>query len=430
MRLPDLVRVRQRFPASPAIDVASHLTEQLDDMALAGRIDPGAHVALTAGSRGVSDIVPTLRTLAEYVRTAGGSPFVVPCMGSHGGAAAEGQAEVLRSLGVTEESVGAPVISTMDVVEAGDSRLGAPVWVARDLAQADAVIVVNRVKPHTDFFGPIESGLVKMLVIGAGKHRGAAEAHRLAVRHGFPAVLDDYARVVLARIPALCGVALIEDQHEETVEVHVLEATEIIPREPALLERAKELMPSLPFDTLDCLIIDEIGKEISGAGMDLKIVGRIDLSGSPSPHKPRITRIVVRDLSEASHGNAIGIGTADFTTARLLADVDREATAVNCITSTAPESARLPIAFDRDVEAVEAAYATCGAASPDEFSLVWIRNTLCLEELMISTALLPQLSSNRGLEIIGEQFVFPTGDDGTLAPTWGWAQHETAIGDR
>ncbi len=310
VRLPDLVRVRQRFPVRPAIDVAARLGEQLDTLDLAGRLDPGARVALTAGSRGVRDIVPTLRTLAARVRAAGGEPFVVPCMGSHGGATGEGQMEVLRSLGVTEDSVGAPVRSSMEVTRAGESRFGAPVWVAEDLALADAVIVVNRVKPHTDFYGPIESGLVKMLVIGAGKHAGAAEAHRLALRHGFPAVLEEHARVALGRLPVLCGVALIEDEAEKTAEVHVLEADEIISREPSLLERAKALMPALPFDTFDCLIVDRIGKEISGNGMDSKIVGRVVPSGDPPGTRPSITRIVVRDLTEASHGKALGIGSA------------------------------------------------------------------------------------------------------------------------
>lgn len=418
VRLPDLVRVRQRFPAHPAIDVVARLREQLDAMDLAGRITPGARVALTAGSRGVRDIVPVLRTLAARVRAAGGSPFVVPCMGSHGGATAEGQAEVLRSLGVTEDGVGAPVVSSMDVVPAGECRFGAPVWVARDLAQADAVIVVNRVKAHTDFFGPIESGLVKMLVIGVGKRAGAAEAHRLTIRHGFPAVLEEHARVTLAYLPVLCGVALIEDQTEQTVGVHVLEAGDIITREPALLERALDLMPSLPFDALDCLIVDEMGKEISGNGMDSKIIGRVDPSGSPSPQGPRIIRIVVRDLTHASHGNALGIGSADFTTKRLLAAIDEEATTINCVTSMAPEAARLPIAFERDVDAVRAAYATCGAASPDEFSLAWIRNTLCLEELLISTALLKAARSNERLEVLGAPFVFPARRDGALAPAW------------
>jgi hypothetical protein len=421
VHLPDLVRVRQRYPVHPAIDVEAHLSEQLDKIDLAGRISAGARVALTAGSRGVRDIVPVLRTLAARVRAAGGVPFVVPSMGSHGGATAEGQAEVLRSLGVTEGSVNAPVVSSMEVTHAADSRFGAPVWVAQDLARADAVIVVNRVKPHTDFYGPIESGLIKMLVIGAGKHAGAAEAHRLAIRHGFPAVLEEHARVALAHLPVLCGVALIEDQTEKTVQVHVLEARDIITREPALLERAKRLMPSIPFAALDCLIVDEIGKEISGNGMDSKIIGRVDPAGSVSSQEPRIVRVVVRDLTPASHGNAIGIGSADFTTTRLLAAVDQEVTAVNCVTSMSPEAARLPIAFARDADAVRAAYTTCGAASPEEFSLAWIRNTLCLEELLISTALLPQAHAYEHLQILGAPFAFPAGPEGALDPAWGRA---------
>ncbi|MBN2205059.1 MAG: DUF362 domain-containing protein [Thermoleophilia bacterium] len=428
--LPDLVRVRQRFPSHPQIDVVASLARQLDAIDLAGRIAPGSRVALTAGSRGIRDLVPVLGTLAAHVRSAGGEPFVVPCMGSHGGATGEGQTEVLRALGVTEDAVGAPIVSSTGVTHAGESRFGAPVWVAEDLARADAVIVVNRVKPHTDFTGPIESGLVKMLVIGVGKQAGAAEAHRLAVRHGFPAVLKDHARITLARLPVVCGVALIEDQSEHTAEVHVLEADEIIAREPALLDRARALMPSLPFDALDCLIVDRIGKEISGNGMDSKIVGRLLPSDGPHSGAPRITRIVVRDLTPGSHGNAIGIGAADFTTTRLLAAMDDEATAVNCITSLSPEAARAPIAFARDADAVQAAYATSGAASPDEFSLAWVRDTLSLEELLVSSALVPQARADERLEILGEPFACPVRPDGTLSPEWGWAQHTDATGGR
>jgi hypothetical protein len=420
--LPDLARVRHRFPSRPAIDVVARLGEGLDALDVAGRIAPGARVALTAGSRGVRDVVPVLRTLADFIRRAGGAPFVVPCMGSHGGATAEGQAEMLHSLGVTEEAVGAPILSSMEVTSAGESRFGSPVWVAEDLARADAVIVVNRVKPHTDFHGPIESGLVKMLVIGAGKHAGAAEAHRLALRHGFPAVLEEHARVSLGSLPVLCGVALIEDEAERTAEIHVLEAGEIVAREPSLLARARELMPSLPFDALDCLIVDRMGKEISGNGMDSKIIGRVVPSGDPPGTTPRITRIVVRDLTPGSHGNAIGIGAADFTTSRLLAAVDRDATAVNSITSATPEAARSPIAFDRDTDAVRAAFATCGAATTDAFTLAWIRDTLSLEELLVSTALLPQVESAGRLEVIGEPFPFPAEVDGTLSPAWGWSR--------
>jgi len=421
VRLPDLVRVRQRFEAPRLDDVEGRLRELLAGSTLASRLAPGARVALTAGSRGVRDLVPVLRTVADFVRSAGGEPFLVPCMGSHGGATAEGQEAALGSLGVDAATVGAPVVSSMDVVAAGTSRFGAPVWVARDLAEADAVLVVNRVKPHTDFRGPVESGLAKMLVIGAGKQRGAEEAHRLAVRHGFPAVLEEYAGVVLARIPVVGGVAIVENQREETAELYVLDAAEMLEREPAILGRARALTPSLPFDDLDCLLVDRIGKEISGAGLDTNVIGRVGGRNGPPSQRPRIARIVVRDLTPASHGNAIGIGMADFTTTRLIDAVDREATAVNSITSMGPEDARLPIAFARDVEAVEAAYATCGAASTAEFSLAWIRDTLALEELLVSTALLPAARADEGLEVLGEPFPFPIAADGSLTPGWGRA---------
>jgi len=418
VRLPDLVRVRRRFEAPLLDDVAGRLDALLADFGLSEHIAPGARVALTAGSRGVRDIVPVLRTVAAHVRRAGGAPFLVPCMGSHGGATAAGQAEVLASLGVTEETVGAPVVSSMDVVPAGESRFGTPVWVARDLAEAGAVVAVNRVKPHTDFRGPVESGLVKMLVIGAGKHRGAAEAHRVALRHGFPAVLEEYACLALATLPVIGGIAVIENQRDETAELHVLGADDFFTREPELLERARRLTLSLPFDEIDCLVVDEMGKDISGAGLDTNVIGRMSSRCGAAAERPRITRIVVRDLTAASHGNAIGIGMADFTTTRLLAAVDREATAVNCVTSMGPEDGRLPIAFERDVEAVEAAFATSGAASTAEFSLVWIRNTLALEELLVSTALLPVVRADASLEVLGAPLPFPAGNDGSLAPEW------------
>jgi len=415
---PDLIRVRQRFEAPEIGDAGRGLDQRLDGIAFADRVRDGARVALTAGSRGIRDLVPVLRALARRVRDAGGEPFVVPCMGSHGGATAEGQAGVLSSLGVTESTVGAPVVSSLDVVQAGTSRFGTPVWVARDLDDADGVIVVNRVKLHTDFTGPFESGLIKMLVIGAGKHRGAAEAHRLTVRHGFPPVLEEYARIVLARLPVICGVALIENQLDVTAELHVLEPAEIIEREPALLERARALMPSLPFESFDCLLVDEMGKEISGAGLDTNIIGRNSILGASPPERPRIARVVVRDLTPASHGNAIGIGMADFTTERLLASVDRAATAVNCITSMAPEDARLPIGFDRDADAVEAAFHTSGSPCPEDFTLVWIPNTLALEEMFVSTALLPAARAHPTLDVVGEPFPFPVTSDGMLAPPW------------
>jgi len=416
--LPQMMRVSQHFDAPHLSDVPGRVVELLAGFGLKGRIQEGSRVAITAGSRGIADLVPILRTIIGEVRVAGGHPFLVPCMGSHGGGTAAGQVEVLDALGVAESRVGAPVISSMDVLELGRSRLGAPVWISRDLAAADAIIVVNRVKPHTDFTGPIESGIAKMLVIGMGKHRGAAEAHRLTVRHGYSAVISECTSLILARLPVLCAVAIIENQLEETAHVHLLEPDEILKREPELLERARALMPLLPFDRLDCLIVDEIGKEISGAGMDSNLIGRLNFCGSAKPDRPRITRIFVRDLTPASHGNAIGIGMADFTTERLLTAMDRKVTAINAMTSMTPEDARLPIAFGRDVEAVEAAYATSGAASAAEFELAWIRNTLALDQLLVSEALLSTVSTNPALDILEGPFPFPVDEHGGLLPRW------------
>jgi hypothetical protein len=412
------VRIRQHFDASRLNDVPGRVSELFAGFGLKGRISDGSRVAITAGSRGIADLVPILRAVVEAVHSAGGQPFVVPCMCSHGGGTAAGQMEVLEALGVTESSVGATIVSSMDVVDLGRSSLGAPVWMSRDLAAADAIIAINRVKPHTDFTGPIESGIAKMLVIGMGKHRGASEAHRLTIRHGYPAVISECAGLVLSRLPVLCAVAVIENQYEHTAELHLLKPGEILQREPELLARARRLFPLLPFDRLDCLIVDEIGKEISGAGMDSNVTGRLNICGSANPERPRITRIFVRDLTPASHGNATGIGMADFTTKRLLAAMDWEVTAVNATTSMTPEDARLPIAFAHDAAAVEAAYMTSGAASIAEFELAWIRNTLALDQLLVSEALLSTVRLNPALEILDGPFPFPVDEHGGLLPQW------------
>jgi hypothetical protein len=413
-----MVRIGQLSDAPRLDDVPGRVSELFAAFDLKGQIRDGSRVAVTAGSRGIADLVPILRAVAETVRAAGGQPFLVPCMGSHGGGTAVGQIEVLEALGVTESSVGAPVMSSMDVVDLGRSPLGAPVWMSRDLAAADAIIAINRVKPHTDFTGPIESGIAKMLVIGMGKHRGAAEAHRLTVQHGYSSVISESAGLVLSRLPVLCALAIIENRHEQTAELHLLEPGEILRREPELLARARALMPQLPFDRLDCLIVDEIGKEISGSGMDSNITGRLNFCGGARPERPRITRIFVRDLTRASHGNATGIGMADFTTRRLLAAMDWEVTAINAMTSMTPEDARLPIAFAHDAEAVEAAYTTSGAASIADFELAWIRNTLALNQILVSQALLETVSANPSLEILDGPFPFPVDEHGGLFPRW------------
>jgi hypothetical protein len=413
--------VDQLFPEREEVDVEGCVEHGLERVGLHALVTRGMRVAITAGSRGIRDLPAVLRGAVAAVREAGGDPFVVPCMGSHGGATAAGQRAVLEGLGVTPASVGAEVVSSMDVVPVGESALGVPVWAARDLAEAGGVIVVNRVKPHTDFHGEVESGLVKMLVIGAGKHAGAQSAHHLTVRHGFPAVLRDHGELLIAGLPLLCGLAVVEDQRERTALVEALRPDEFFTREPELLSRAYELLPRLPFDQLDVLLVDRLGKDVSGTGMDTNVIGRCSFwGGGEKPVKPRITRIVVRGLTPATHGNACGIGMADFTTARCAAEVDRAQTDVNCITSNCPEDARIPIACAHDREAVEAAITTSGAG-PDDVRLAWIRDTAHLERIAVSEALLDEVraagtsrSSGPALRPTGPLFPLPYDEHGDL----------------
>jgi hypothetical protein len=406
--------VDQLYPQGEPVDTASAVAEGLERVGLHALTTRGMRVAITAGSRGIRDLPAVLGATVAAVREAGGDPFIVPCMGSHGGATAAGQRAVLEGLGVTPATVGAEVVSTMDVVSVGESAFGEPVWTARDLAEADGVIVVNRVKPHTDFHGEVESGLVKMLVIGAGKHAGAQSAHHLTVRNGFPAVLRDHGGLLIAGLPLLCGIALVEDQRENTALLEVLRPEEFFSREPALLARAYELLPRLPFDELDVLLVDRLGKDVSGTGMDTNVIGRCSFwGGGEKPARPRITRIVVRDLTGATHGNACGIGMADFTTARCAAEVDREQTNVNCITSNCPEDARIPVACAGDREAVEAAIHTAGV-SPAEARLVWIRDTAHLERIAVSEALLGEVRAGETLRPAGPLFPLPYDANGDL----------------
>ena len=376
----------------------------------------GARVAITAGSRGIGDLPAVLRAAADVVREAGGDPFIAPCMGSHGGATAEGQRAVLEGLGVTEESVGAEIVSSMDVVSVGESAFGGPVWASRDVAEADGVIVVNRVKPHTDFHGEVESGLVKMLVIGAGKHAGALSAHGHTIRHGFPAVLRDHGEKLLAgpagavRHRARRGPARAHGAARGAAPGRVLHA-----RARSCSARAYELLPRLPFDQLDVLVVDELGKDVSGTGMDTNVIGRVSFwGGGERPARPRITRIFVRGLTPATHGNACGIGMADFTTARCVAEIDRAATDVNCITSNGPEDARIPIACASDREAIAAALQTAGVRDPADVRLAWVRDTGHLERIAVSEALLDEVRAGETLRPAGPLFALPYDENGDL----------------
>lgn len=399
MRYPDMYRVRQVFDAPRVDNLEETLNREMASIRPGDLIKPGARIALTAGSRGIAHIDQILRYLVQAVKQNGGHPFLIPSMGSHGGGTAEGQVEVLKSLGVTEESTGAPIVSSMDVVEIGTSCFGFPVMVAKAAAEADGVIVVNRIKPHTEFEGPIESGLMKMMAIGMGKHRGCFEVHKQAVQYGYRDVIPEIGGVILSKLPVLFGLGIVENLYDETAVIRAVLPSRFVEEERELLSLAKKLMARLPFEKMDVLIVDQMGKNISGTGIDTNVIGRIMFIGEREPEKPKITRIVVLDLTDASHGNAVGIGLADYTTQRLVKKMDLSAIATNAITAMTPEKGRIPIALPTDQAAVEAALSTIGSIPPQEARIVHIKSTLELAELEVSKAFLPEMKGRADLEV-------------------------------
>jgi hypothetical protein len=416
---PRIFKIRQKIDAPHLKDIEKRVNELLDQFELPKKVRKGERIGLTAGSRGIKDKPKVLKTIIDRLKDLGTSPFVVPCMGSHGGATPRGQIEVLESLGITEKSVGASILSSIEVEEIGHTRFGTPVLIDKNLLKADKIIVVNRIKPHTDFEGEIESGLVKMMVIGMSKPKGALMVHRLTIKHGFPAVLAEVSSILLNKLPIFFGVGIIENQYDETAFIDLLKPEEIVEKEKALLKKAKELIPFLPFNQMDILIVDEMGKNISGAGMDTNVIGRNLFIGGTKSNKPKITRIFVRDLTEESHGNATGIGMADYTTKRLVEKIDYTSTRINCMTGMAPENGRVPVFFEKDREALSVAHYNSGVFDPQDLRILWIKNTLEIEYLFASDVFLKEASSNPRLEILSEPFDFPFDQDGNLIPKWG-----------
>ena len=326
-------------------------------------------------------------------------PFLIPAMGSHGGGTSEGQLEILTSLKITENSIGAPILSSMEVVEIGKSSFGFPVLVDKHAAEADGIIVVNRVKPHTEFEGPIESGLIKMMAIGMGKHKGCLQVHKQTVNYGYREVIPEIGRVILEKLPILLGVALVENVYDETAVIKAIPPSQFLIEEERLLINAKRLMARLPFDKIDILIVDEMGKNISGTGLDTNVIGRIMFIGEKEPESPKITRIVVLDLTEESHGNAIGIGLADFTTQGLVDKIDPIATFTNAIAAVTPEKGRIPITLKTHREAVETAFATIREVDSEKARVIHIKNTQKIAELDVSEALLEEIKGKENIKL-------------------------------
>ncbi|MDQ7848709.1 MAG: lactate racemase domain-containing protein [Armatimonadota bacterium] len=393
--LPPLVEVEQTFPRPRLADVAEAVREGLRPLMAALR---GRRIAVTAGSRGIRDIVPALQGAVQAIRDAGAEPVVLAAMGSHGGGTAEGQLRVLTHLGITAQALGAPVISSMEVVELGRTPGGYTVYLDRRAAECHGVIVLNRIKPHTAFIDRFGSGLLKMLAIGLGKAPGAAQAHRQGAA-GIARCIEEVAGALLESGRVVAGVAMLENAYDETAAVEVLPPAEIPRREPLLYRQAQEWMPRLPVEEADVLVVREMGKNYSGTGMDPNIIGRWRHPTIPDPPSPRFHRIVALRLSPASAGNAQGVGLADVVTAQLAEAIDFAATYLNAITSTFLERVFLPLVAPSDRTAIQAALGSLDLPRPEKARLVLIPNTLHLERLWVSESLTPALAGRPGVTI-------------------------------
>jgi len=396
-------------------DVPAAVRETLESLDLGARLRRGETVAITAGSRGIANLTLVLAEIVRQLRSHGAEPFIVPAMASHGGGTAEGQLRILSSYGITEEACGCPIRSSMEVVHVCDSKLGFPVFFDRNAFEADHVVVCNRVKPHTLFSGPIESGLLKMLMIGLGKRDGAALYHRAILEHGYSAVLEDVGVELLARCGVLAGLALIERGDDQTARVEALPAERFFSDEPRLLEMARRWMPHLPFSEVDLLLIDEIGKNLSGSGLDTNVVGRKSSLHRAAPDEPiRVRFIAVRSLTPETLGNAVGIGAAEFCRSRVLREMDSAVTRLNALTAGDLTAAMLPLDYETDAEILEAALPMIGLRPPAEARILWIRNTLQLAEVECSAPLLEEASCRPDLEVASKLRPLPLDGDGNL----------------
>lgn len=403
--LPEIGLIEQIWETNPIprAEIPSQVEDAVESLDFT-TVPEGGEVAVGAGSRGIANLAPIVAAVIDTLDTAGYEPFVFPAMGSHGGATAEGQRDVLNSLGVTEETIGCEIRSSMEVVEVGETpERGVPVVADSNAAEADAILPINRVKPHTDYDGTVESGLSKMLVIGMGKQRGAKIAHEWAVDWSFRNMIPEITNQLLETLPIVGGVAIVEDQHDDTAIVEGLSPAGFLSREAELLETAYEIMPTLPFDDIDVLIVDEQGKNVSGQGMDTNVIGRRPFAiNEPAPNRPEIKRIYTRGLTDATHGNAMGMGSADFVHADIAADIDPSTTLINAITASTTRGVRLPPVVETDRAGLVAALSTLGVVGPDDARVLRIQDTMEMHQLYASTALVEEARSNDDLAVVTE----------------------------
>lgn len=415
MDFPKMIRVRQTFDSRRIDDVPGEVNAGMMAVLEKTEIMPGQTVAVACSSRGIANYAPIVKAVVSSLKASQLEPFIFPAMGSHGSATAEGQQQVLEHLGITEASVGAPLRSSLDVVQLGQTREGIPVYLDRLASEADHIVLINRIKKHTEFEHKFESGLMKMMAIGLGKQAGAAMYHQAMLTHGYPGVIQSIAEKILKDPGILLGVGIVENGYGQTARIGICPGKNIENQEIDLFKMAKSLAPALPFEEADVIIIDEMGKEISGTGFDTKVVGRIGLPMvTPEPERPRIKRIMVCDLTDGSEGNAVGVGVADIITRKLFDKIDQAALDMNTITGVCPEMGRIPLTLENDREALDVAIRCVGLIPSDKLKIIRIKNTSCLDEIDVSEGYKTELDRRQNLEIVKNAYDLEFDAEGNL----------------
>jgi hypothetical protein len=396
MELPPIAGVRQSAEQPEVADVPAEIARAIRESRIGTRVKPGGSVALTVGSRGIVGIDRIAREAVEALRGMGFQPFIVAAMGSHGGGTEAGQRDLLAELGVTEAAVGCPIRAEMETVSLGSNSFGLPIHFDKNAFEADGIVLLNRIKPHTSFTGRFESGLLKMLTIGLGKREGAAQVHKLGLP-GLKVLLPEVGAFLLGRTPVALGIALLENAREHTARVVAVEPEDLLEVEPTLLDEARSLMARLPFEQIDVLIVGELGKNYSGTGMDPNVIGRQRVETMPDLQRPIITRLAVLDVSAETRGNGLGVGLADLTTERLVAALDPTPMRVNSLTSNFLTRARVPLSLPTDRDVLAACLATCWRIDPREARVVVIPNTLELTTLWVTAPLAAEVEADPSL---------------------------------
>ena len=411
IKLPQIMKVSQTFDNTKLDDVEGDLNQKLIDKNIKDKIKPGMKIAITGGSRGISFYKELMKTIVSFVKKCGATPFIVPSMGSHGGGTSEGQENMLKKLGITKESVGCEIISSMDVVEVGRTSKDLPVYIDKNAANADGIILLNRVKLHTSFRGKYESGLIKMMAIGLAKRKGADMTHFLRYEN-MAENLVEVGKIALNNLNIICGVASIENGYNEVADLFVLNKDEILKEESKILEKSKRLMPRIYLDDIDVLIVNEIGKNISGTGVDTNIVGRFHTNAASGG--PNTVKLGFLDISEKSGGNGNGMGLADFVSKKFFRKIDFESTYINAITSTEPNSVKLPLVLDNDKYVFQGCVKLCGVKNIQDIKLVIINNTKELDEIYMSKSAFENAVDKSKVKKESELFDIPFDEEGNL----------------